>query len=96
MRITVRVRPGSSRPRVGGAWQGTEPPALEVAVAARAVDGRANDAVVDAVAAALGVRRSDVSIVAGRTSRTKVLEVVGDDPAVAERLDGLLADRSGG
>ena len=84
MRITVRVRPGSSRPGVGGEHDG----ALVVRVSARAVDGQATVAVLDAVAVAFGVRRRAVTLVAGATSRTKVVEVAGADPAVLGRLLG--------
>ena len=72
MRITVRVKPGASRTKVGGCY-GED--VLIVAVTAPAVDGRANDAVVKAVADAFALRRSDVTIVSGHTARTKVLEL---------------------
>ena len=84
VRITVRVRPGSSRPGVGGEHDG----ALVVRVSARAVDGQATAAALDAVATAFGVRRRAVTLVAGATSRTKVVEVAGADPAVLARLLG--------
>ena len=45
--------------------------------AARAVEGRANRALVDAVARGLGVRRSAVTLVAGEHVRDKVVEVAG-------------------
>lgn len=67
----MRVRPGASRTAVGGSYDG----ALVVKVNARAVEGAATEAVLRAVAEALGVRRREVSLVSGATSRTKVLEV---------------------
>lgn len=82
MRITIRVRPGASHPGVGGDHDG----ALVVRVSAPAVDGRATAAAVAAVAAAFGVRRQAVTLVAGAASRTKVLDVNGADPAVLNRL----------
>jgi uncharacterized protein len=48
---------------------------LHVWVTARAVDGRANQALVRAIATALGIRRSEVLLVAGERSRDKVVEV---------------------
>lgn len=84
MRVTIRVRPGAGRTAVGGAHDG----ALVVRVAARAVDGRATDAALAAVAEAFGVRRSAVALVTGATSRTKVVDV---DGATDELLQGLLA-----
>ena len=82
VRFTVRVRPGSARPGVGGKHDG----ALVVRVSERAVDGRATAAALTAVAAAFGVRRQAVTLVAGGSSRTKVVDVAGADPAVLDRL----------
>jgi uncharacterized protein len=82
MRITVWVRPGSARPGVGGERDG----ALIVGVSKRAVDGQATEAALAAVAAAFGVPRRAVTLVTGATSRTKILEVEGADPATLERL----------
>lgn len=89
VRITVRVRPGASRTRVGGRWG--EADTLAVAVAARAVDGRATAAVREAVAEAFGVRTRDVTVVAGERSRTKVLDVDVDDDDGRRALAALLA-----
>lgn len=77
MRITIQVRPGSSRAAVGGAHDG----ALVVRVNARAVDGRATDAALRAVAGAFGVRRSAVTLVSGATSRRKIVDVEGASEA---------------
>ena len=82
MRITVWVRPGSARPGVGGERNG----ALVVRVSARAVDGQATEATLAAVATAFGLRRRAVTLVAGATSRTKILEVEGAEPAALTRL----------
>lgn len=76
MRVAIRVRPGASRTRVGGAYGD----ALVVAVSARAVDGAATDAALAAVADAFGVRRRHVTLVTGATSRDKVVEL--DDDAL--------------
>jgi hypothetical protein len=82
VRITIRVIPGASHPGVGGDHDG----ALVVRVSAPAVDGRATAAAVAAVAAAFGVRRHAVTLVAGAASRTKILDVDGADPAVLNQL----------
>jgi len=80
--MTIRVRPGSARPAVGGEHDG----ALVVRVSARAVDGQATAAALAAVAAAFGVRPHAVTLVAGTASRTKVIDVAGADPEVLDRL----------
>lgn len=82
MRITVRVRPGAGRTSIGGEHDG----ALVVRVGARAVDGQATEAALTALAQAFGVRRREVTLVTGATSRTKVVDISGGDPAVLERL----------
>jgi uncharacterized protein YggU (UPF0235/DUF167 family) len=59
--------------------------ALVVRVSARAVDGQATEALA-AVAVAFGLRRRAVTLVAGASSRTKILDVEGADPAALSRL----------
>jgi hypothetical protein len=82
VRVTIRVKPGSPRPGVGGELDG----ALVVRVSERAVDGRATAAALAGVAAAFGVRPRAVTLVTGAASRTKIVEVDGADPAVLQRL----------
>jgi uncharacterized protein YggU (UPF0235/DUF167 family) len=72
MRIAVRAHPGASNERVR--WEGD---VLHVWVTARAVEGAANRALTEAVARALGVRRSAVTLVSGERGRDKVVEVEG-------------------
>jgi uncharacterized protein len=67
---------------VGGEQAG----ALVVRVTKRAVGGEATEAALAAVAAAFGVARRDVTLVAGARSRSKVIDVIGADAAVLERL----------
>ncbi|MGP7999500.1 MAG: DUF167 domain-containing protein [Streptosporangiaceae bacterium] len=82
MRLAIRVRPGSARTAVGGEHAG----ALVVRVTAPAVDGRATEAALAAVASAFGVRRRAVTLISGAASRTKVIEVTGADRAALQRL----------
>lgn len=70
MLITVRVHPRASRAHAE--WKGDT---LEVWVTAPPLDGRANDAVLEAVAERLGVRVGAVRLRSGVRSRTKVIEV---------------------
>ncbi len=90
MRVDVRVRPGASRTEVGGSHG--EPPRLVIAVSARAVDGAATEAARRALAEALGLRRSEVRLVLGATSRDKVFELdtrEGGEAAISDRLTAL-------
>ena len=82
MRITIRVKPGSARPGVGGEQAG----ALIVAVSARAVDGKATEAALTAVADSFGVRRSAVRLVSGASSRTKIVDIEAGDPRLLASL----------
>lgn len=82
VRVAVRVRPGASRTRVGGAHGES----LVVAVTARAVDGAATEAALGAISVALGVRRRAVVLVHGRTSRDKVVQIEVDDDDAAHRV----------
>jgi uncharacterized protein len=82
VRIAIRVKPGSARPGVGGGHDG----ALIVRVCAQAVDGKATEAALAAVADSFGVRRSAVRLVSGGASRTKVIDIDGGDPRILTTL----------
>jgi uncharacterized protein YggU (UPF0235/DUF167 family) len=62
-----------------------------VAVAAPAVDGKANEALCRALADAFDVRRSAITIVRGATGRDKTVEVA-IDPARGEAIRVRLQD----
>lgn len=61
-------------------------------VTARPVAGKATEAALRAVAAAFGVRRSDVRLVSGPASRDKVVAIDGDAGALTGKLAAMLAD----
>ena len=75
MRVDIWVRPRAGRTAVGGSHDG----ALVVRVRPPAVDGRATEAALVALAEALGRRRTELRLVTGATTRRKVVEVVGGD-----------------
>jgi uncharacterized protein YggU (UPF0235/DUF167 family) len=87
--VAVRVKPGSSRTRVGGCYAGPYGPAVVVAVNAPAVDGRATEAALRALADALGVRRAAVTLRTGTTSRDKIFAVEDAPADLTERVQGL-------
>lgn len=87
--VAVRVRPRASRTAVGGAYDGPAGPALVVAVQEPAVDGRATAAVLEAVAAALGLPRARVRLRSGDRSRDKLLTIVDPPTDLAQRLAAL-------
>jgi uncharacterized protein (TIGR00251 family) len=88
--LEIRVRPNTSRNKVGGCVG--DPPRLVVAVQAPAVDGKANQAVIKELAAAFDLRARDFTIVFGELGRDKRILVDGDELALQARLEVLLGE----
>jgi uncharacterized protein (TIGR00251 family) len=88
--IEIRVRPNSSRNKVGGI--AGDPPRLIVAVQAPAVDGKANEAVIKELAKAFDCRARDFTIVLGELGRDKRLLVQGDLETLTKKYAELLED----
>lgn len=86
--LRVRAVPGASSARVVGIV-GDE---VRVRVCSPPVDGRANDEVTAVVAAALGLKRRQVELLAGHTARSKRLLVQADEADVRAWLGTLPAD----
>lgn len=92
-RFAVRVQPGARKDALldrlaSGEWK--------LAVTAPPEGGRANEAVVELVADLLGVKRREVQVARGTSSRAKVIEVTGLDAGEAERrLAAALATAKG-
>lgn len=80
--LAVHAQPGARRNEVVG----RHGDAIKIRVAARAVEHRANDALVAFVAEAFGVRRAAVTIRSGANSRHKRLLIAGIDVDAASRL----------
>jgi hypothetical protein len=81
MRLQIKVVPKASRERVVG-WIGDR---LKVQVTAAPERGKANEAVIEVLAEALGLSRNQVRIVADNTASFKTVGVDGAD-AVLKRL----------
>ncbi len=71
--LELHVQPGAKRTEAAGLHGGR----LKIRLAARAIDGAANAALVDYLAEALGAARRDVIIEAGASSRQKRVSVAG-------------------
>ena len=80
--VDVIVQPRAARAGVGPVVGDR----LRVAVTAPPVDGKANEAVVRAVAEALEIPRGAVEILRGETGRRKTLRIRGATRAALERL----------
>ncbi len=86
--LRVHVSPGAGRTAVTGR-QGD---AVKVRVAAPPVDGRANAALVEFLAAEFGLKAADVTLASGATSRAKRFRLAGLEPDNADSaLERLLA-----
>jgi len=85
----IRVATRSSKPGIGGWRAGADArEELEVRVAEAPTDGAANDAAIRLLAKALGISRSEVSIISGHTSRHKRVSIPFDVEEARCRLRG--------
>jgi len=81
--LPVRVTPSAGRDALLG-WQGE---VLRLSVAAPAQRGKANEAALRLLSAALGLPRERLRIERGQTSRRKVIAIQGlDEAEVRARL----------
>ena len=86
MRFAVRLTPRSAVERVDDVVDGV----LRVRVMAPAVEGAANTVLIRLLAEALGIARREIQIVAGATSRQKLVVVDGvAADAIVARFPGL-------
>ena len=69
--LPVKVVPGASRTRFLGEWDGR----ARIAVAAAAEKGKANAALTAFLAKLLGIRKRDVTVVAGLASSVKMIKI---------------------
>jgi len=108
MRVSVAVKPGSRHPSVtrlaapsaagpptAGRRAEAEDPQILVRVAARAQEGAANDAVRRALAAALRVRPSDVTLHRGHRSRIKQFDIDAEPAGLKSAIAALPIEASG-
>ncbi len=85
IRLRIKVVPGASRSKIAGVLGDR----LKINVAAPPEGGKANRAVCELIAEALGVAVRDVAIIEGQTQPRKTVEVIGVKLcAAAERLNG--------
>lgn len=79
MKIMISAKPGAKKAYIkeddGGLFNKADQRHFTVAVTARAVQGAANRAIEEALAAYFKVAPSHVRIVAGQTARKKIAEI---------------------
>ncbi|QDM15028.1 DUF167 domain-containing protein [Tardiphaga sp. vice278] len=90
--IALRVTPRGGRDDIDGIETLSDGrPVVKVRVRAIAEGGEANRAVTDLLAKVLGVRKRDVRVLSGTTSRQKQVAVDGDHRKLGELLRSITA-----
>ena len=85
--FALRVHPRARKNAITGATGD----ALKLAITAPPVEGKANQACIEFLAEFLNVPRASVTIVAGQSSRNKVIRVAGRTAAqIEERLRAII------
>jgi uncharacterized protein (TIGR00251 family) len=81
VRLAVHIHPGAKR----NAVVGVHGDALKIAVAAPPVDGKANDAIGGLIADLFDIPSRAVAVVAGHSSRRKIVQIEGVSLPEAQR-----------
>ena len=84
LELWIRAQPGARTTEVKGVHAG----AFKIRIAARAIEGAANDALLDFLADALQVPRRRCVLVSGETSKQKRVRIEAPDRSHAERVLG--------
>jgi uncharacterized protein len=84
--LSVHVQPNASRTEIAGLHGGN----LKVRVAAPAMDGTANAALVGFLAHKFDLPGGRVMIRRGSHGRTKIIEIYGQDDSILARVKALL------
>ena len=92
VRLALRLTPRASNKGVDGIVADADGrPLLKLRLVAPPVDGAANEALIAYLAKALSLRKADITIRSGETSRVKILHLAGDSAAILQKLDAWLA-----
>lgn len=73
VRLSVRVQPRASANEIAGLYGD----ALRIRLTAPPVEGAANEALVDFLSGTFEIARRNITIVAGSSSRLKIVELTG-------------------
>lgn len=93
--LYLRVTPKAARPQIAGLFQDADGKvSLQVKVTAQPEKGKANEAVIDVLADALGLPRKAFSFTAGETSRLKTVHIAGNPTAIEQTLSQLIQDQT--
>ncbi len=91
VRLALRLTPRASKNGVDGIVADAEGrPLLKLRLVAPPVEGAANDALIAYLAKTLSLRKADITIRSGETSRVKILHLAGDPAVLLPKLDAWL------
>jgi uncharacterized protein (TIGR00251 family) len=91
LKLSIKVVPGSSRDCIAGWLEGT----LKLRVRANTEKGKANRAVEEMIAKALGLSKQHIRIVSGGHSARKMIEIEGlNEKVVHEKLSNAAIPKS--
>ena len=82
LELSIHAQPGARRTQV----QGIHGDAIKIRLQARPVEGAANEALIEFLAAAFQVPRRRCVLVSGETSRQKRVRIEAPDRALAEAV----------
>lgn len=72
--LNIRVSPNAKRNGIDGVWQNNR---LKIALHAPAVDGKANEALIAFLSALFSLKKRNITIIHGKTSREKTVALTG-------------------
>ena len=78
-RLKLRIVPNAKRDEVVGEYGD----AVKIKVSAPALEGKANEALLEFIAEKLRVHRRDIALITGEKSRDKLIEIASLDAAEA-------------
>ena len=80
-RLKLRIVPNAKRDEGVGEYGD----AVKIKVAAPAVEGQANEALLEFVAEKLSIHRRGITLISGEKSRDKLIEIAGIEPDGAKK-----------
>ncbi len=89
--ICVRVQPGARRSGFAGVWNDE---ALKIALRAPAVDGKANNALINFLSETFKIRKSSIFIVTGHLSRCKLIRIEMNSQKTEDMLNQWIQNAS--
>ena len=85
MRIAIRITPNASKDEISGREEDGK---LKIKIQSPPVDGAANRRLIEFLAKSVGVSKSKVRIIRGDKSRSKIIEIDGNEKEIIRFLEG--------